>query len=272
MGMGSAAGRLPYEFSCPCGARIRVDPMTKERRMLCPRCRKPVDFMVDFDTKRRTIQVSAVIPRNTGGAPPTGASAPSGESGPGKPAGRTVRGVVARCSCGTGFPIDERHLDDIQSCPGCSCGYHVVVKTEGAGKKRVAILVPQKPIVHRDEIIRATIYRKRPGSEGAPDPTPAPERPENPPSPPIIVVRKSRTRTVVPKNSKVEPAGPLPAPEVPPGAQAVPCSCGATFIVRRKDLGQELTCSRCGRSASFEELRDPQTLTPTIRIKAPPIG
>jgi len=136
-----------------------------------------------------------------------------------------------------------------------------VIKTEG--KKRVAILVPEKPIVHRDEIIRATIYRKAPGG-GKKSP---PE--QEAPSAPEVVVRRSRTRVVVPKTSaqRTEPVRPPVVPEVPPGAQAVPCSCGATFIVRRKDLSQGLTCARCGVAASFEEIRDPQTLAPTIRVK-----
>jgi hypothetical protein len=172
--------------------------------------------------------------------------------------------------------VDDRQLDAVQVCPGCQCEYHVVVKTESAGKKRVAILVPRKPIVRRDEIIRATIYRKAPGSKTAGSPNSAlnPSPPENPESaapPDFSVVRKGRMKVGVPKT----PAAPLrrkPAPEVPPGAQGVPCPCGDTFIVRKKDLAQGLSCSSCGIAALFEETRDPQTLAPTIRIKAAPHG
>jgi hypothetical protein len=259
MGMENVAGKLPYEFSCPCGQRIHVDPMTKERRMLCPGCRNPIDFTVDFNLNQRSIQVSVIIPRDPG---KQGGASPEG--GPGaKSAARTVREVVARCPCGTSFPVDDQQLEALQSCPGCKGNYHVVLKTESGSQTRVAILVPQKPIVHRGEIIRATIFRKAP----APD-----QPPEAPPTLQSTFGRRSRTRVTVPKAPPppIEPARPKPAPEVPPGAQAVPCPCGASFIVRKKDIGHELPCAECGRVASFSEIRDPQTLAPIIRVKILP--
>ena len=256
MGMGHVAGRLPNEFSCACGARISIDPMTKERCIPCPRCGTPIDFTVNFDTKRRTILVSQVVRPVPPPSPVSRAAADAEKSG-----GRPGRGVKARCSCGSTFAIDEQRLDELQSCPDCRCGYRIVVKTESGGK-RVAILVPEKPIVHRDEIIRATIFRKKPGSEGEPDPRKAPEP---------VVSRMSHTRVVVGKPA-AKPAPAVrrkPAPQVPVGAQAVPCSCGETFIVRKKDIVQGLPCANCGLVATFEETRDPQTLAPTIRIKGP---
>jgi hypothetical protein len=258
MGMGHVARRQPNEFSCECGERISVDPMTKERRIPCPRCGKPVDFTVNFDTTRHTILVSPVV---RSAPPPSPGDRAAAEAR--KPAGRAGRGVNARCSCGTSFAIDEQGLDEVKSCPGCDVSYHIVVKTE-AGGKRVAYLVPQKPMVRRDEILRATIVRKKPGSEGEPDnPTAAPE---------AVVSRRSHTRVIVPKSAAkpVPPVRRKPAPEVPPGAQAVPCPCGQTFIVRKTDLVQGLTCDSCGLVATFQETRDPQTLAPVLRIRTTP--
>jgi hypothetical protein len=37
--------------------------------------------------------------------------------------------------------------------------------------------------------------------------------------------------------------------------------------VRRRDIGNELTCASCGKTAVFEEARDPQTLAPIIKIR-----
>ena len=74
--------------------------------------------------------------------------------------------------------------------------------------------------------------------------------------------KKGRTRV-----SKLPVKPKAPPPEIPPGAQGVPCSCGQIFVVRRRDLGQERPCEGCGKVATFEEARDPQTLAPVIRIK-----
>jgi hypothetical protein len=252
--MDDGVGPTPYEFSCDCGARISVDPMTKERRMPCPECGKPLDFTVDFDLKKRSLRVSVVIPR--------GVKAGAAKS-PAKSSGRTIRGVVAQCPCGTSFPIDDQQKDEVQTCPGCNGSYHVVIKTDPLNKKRVAILVPRKPLVHRDEIIRATIVRKAP--DAAAQPASALRSAD--------LTRRNRTRIIVPKTppAPVAPPPPPPPPEIPLGAQAAPCTCGATFIVRKKDLAGQMTCAHCGLVTGFQEIRDPQTLAPTIRIKpAPP--
>jgi hypothetical protein len=254
--MDEAVGPTPNEFSCDCGARVSVDPMTKERRIPCPGCGKTLDFTVDFDLKKRSLRVSVVIPRGSG------AQASSAKS-PAKSSGRTIRGVVAQCPCGTSFPIDEQQKDEAQICPGCKCSYHVVVKTDPLSKKRVAILVPRKPLIHRDEIIRATVVRK------APDPAAQPSSALRS----ADLTRRNRTRIIVPKTppAPVAPPPPPPPPEIPLGAQAAPCTCGATFIVRKKDLAGQMTCAHCGLVTGFQEIRDPQTLAPTIRIKpAPP--
>jgi hypothetical protein len=55
--------------------------------------------------------------------------------------------------------------------------------------------------------------------------------------------------------------------EVPAGSQAVPCPCGETFVIRRKDVGQVLTCAGCGQKARAVEGCDPQTLAPILRLR-----
>ena len=44
----------------------------------------------------------------------------------------------------------------------------------------------------------------------------------------------------------------------------VTCDCEAVRLVA---YGERWTCEGCGRKASFEEARDPQTLAPIIRIR-----
>lgn len=250
-------GRI-HKVSCPCGADVRIDPLKPDRNVTCPRCRLRIDFVVTIDPKSRRPRVSIVVPLNA--VKPEGESlaavpAKTAPRAPQPPPPRTVRAVLAECPCGAAFPVDASKLPGLQSCPRCKTSYHVTLKTEPGTRKKSALLVPQTP---------APVPRARASGKtrlGLPPAGPA--RAET-----VIPARRGvRTRTIVPPPAK---AAPKPPPEVPPGAQAVPCPCGEIHIVRRKDLGHEVPCPTCGRTLRFEEVRDPQTLAPIIRVRTDP--
>ena len=278
------------KVSCLCGAQIRVDTSSTDRHVTCPSCENTFDFVVSMDAARKRSQVSIVLSRaamKTEGeslgksgpepveprpqpAPPP--SAPSREAAAeAKPkaapkvskvsrkgSGKTVKAIMANCECGASFPLEETEdLTSMQSCPQCNCLYHVVFKIEHGTHEKTAMLVPEKPKLPKSRTI-------------APKPAP-PLFPAGAPGNPddlrvtdfFTPAKKGRTRV---GNSKLR-GKPKPPAEIPPGAQGVPCSCGTMFIVRRRDLAEGLTCEGCGKAATFEEARDPQTLAPVLRIR-----
>lgn len=273
--------RKIHKVSCLCGAEVRVDPLSTDRRVTCPSCNSTFDFVVTVDAGRRSSRLSIVLPRaamKTEGES-LGKTAPKAEPKAAPPApkaatqapkavtqvpkgvtriskkssGKTIQISMANCECGATFPLEDTgELATVQSCPQCNRTYHVVFKIEHGSKRKTAIVVPDKPIVHR----RTTAP--------APKPSPAGDKPD--PIADIFTERRNRTR-VAKKSGRTSVPKPKAPPEIPPGAQGVPCSCGELFVVRRKDLDREMTCAGCGRKASFEEARDPQTLAPMLRIR-----
>ncbi len=265
--------RRTQTLSCPCGTDVRVDPLSADRRVTCPGCRNTFDFVVTMDAARRSSRLSLVLTREVmhtegeslGAAsesapskpapppPPKAAAAPKNPTRVSKKAAAKAAastGSTATCECGASFPLEDTgELTSMQSCPQCNRTYHVVFKIEHGTKNRVPIVVPGKPIVHRRTI-------------------PPSSKPASAADPMADVFTERRNRTKVGKKSVRVPAGkPKPPPEIPPGAQGVPCPCGYIFVVRRRDIGTEMACEACGKKAVFEEARDYQTLAPIIRIR-----
>jgi hypothetical protein len=269
--------RRVQNLSCPCGADVRVDPLSANRRVTCPGCRNTFDFVVTMDAARRSSRLSLVLTREVmhtdgeslGAAsesdPPPKPAPPAPKSPPppknptrvSKKAAKAAAAEpssasMATCECGAAFPLEDNgELATMQSCPQCNRTYHVVFKIEHGTQNRVPIVVPGKPIVHRRTV-------------------PPSSKPASAADPMADVFTERRNRTKVGKKSGRVPAGkPKPPPEIPPGAQGVPCPCGNIFVVRRRDIGTEMACEACGRKAVFEEARDYQTLAPIIRIRTP---
>ena len=271
------------KVSCLCGESVRVDPLRPERRVTCPSCNSTFDFVVTVDAAKKKSMVSLVLPKSamktTGeslailpGRPEAPAPAPpeivpdlftpptrvrpAAEAKakppkavtkvPRRSSGKTLDVPTATCECGAVFPLEDTgELTTLQSCPQCNRVYHVVFKIEPGTKKKTAMIVPQKPVIHhRMQTVAPPKTQGQPGEVTD------------------FFTKKGRTR--VSKLSVKPKAAP---PEIPPGAQGVPCSCGQIFVVRRRDVGQQKTCESCGKTSTFEEGRDPQTLAPVIRIK-----
>jgi predicted nucleic acid-binding Zn-ribbon protein len=152
--------------------------------------------------------------------------------------------VLGTCICGTSFPVDDEELTSIQACPNCGVEYHVVVKMERGTRERSAILVPVK-----------TVTVRRPSI--APRPMPPPST-------------RSGKRTVLPAKGKTRVSVPKAPPVIPPGAQRVDCDCGEPLVVRKKDVVRGMACPACGRILKFQEVPNPQTLVPVIRIRPDP--
>ena len=263
--------RKIQKVSCPCGAEVSVDPLSADRRVTCPGCRSTFDFVVTMDAARRSSRLSLVLTREVLHTEGESLGAES-ESAPSRPvpaapkpppvpksATRVSKKAAAKaassaptanCECGASFPLEDTgELTSMQSCPQCNRTYHVVFKIEPGTKNKVPIVVPGKPIVHRRTV-------------------PPSSKPASAADPMADVFTERRNRTKVGKRSVRVPAAKLrPPPEIPPGAQGVPCPCGQIFVVRRRDIGNEMTCEACGKPAVFEEARDYQTLSPIIRIR-----
>jgi len=263
--------------SCLCGGEVRVDPMNRDRRVTCRNCGNTFDFAVTIDQSNKHSRVSLILPRGAfkteGDSLALHSPAPGSEPVEEPPAefepvaeaevepepappppprapkrSNTIQILMGHCECGNVFPLEDNgELTSIQSCPTCKCAYHVVFKLEPGTRQKTAIIVPQKPLMHRRMV------------------TTPPKAPKGATKAGKTVAPPARARTKV-GNTKAIPKS-RPPVEIPIGAQAVPCGCGETFYVRRKDLGQELTCVGCGRKARFEESRHPQTLAPTLRIR-----
>lgn len=274
---------MPFQFvSCPCGTEVRVDPMKGDRRVICPNCNSPLDFIVAMDAKLKKPRVSIIIPMGlmkTEGAslgsapasPPPPAepvpvepapAAPPSTRGVRRGSGKTIRGIIATCECGGTFPVNEEELTTVQSCPKCKVSYHVVVKRD-EDKRKSAILVPVKPVGKNAGANKTMISKPVPGQ------TAAKARTQKVPA----VAPKEKAGQTVAKKPKagvtkyftIAPSG--PPPEVPPGAQAVACTCGEYLIVRRRDVEKGMTCETCDRKAEFVMVRDPQSLAPIIKLK-----
>jgi predicted RNA-binding Zn-ribbon protein involved in translation (DUF1610 family) len=171
--------RPAMKLSCPCGADVRVDPHQQNRNLECPKCGLALRVVVGVDPKDlKRSRVSLVLPSaafKTGGeslgssakpvkartlvrktvvpkpAPKTVAPRVAAAPPPPPPpprTGRTVRGVIAQCACGSSFPVEEGELATQQDCPGCGVRYHVVVKLEKGSRTKSALLVPVR-IVNR---------------------------------------------------------------------------------------------------------------------------
>jgi uncharacterized protein YbaR (Trm112 family) len=237
---------------------VRIDPHRPERRVVCPYCRMPIDFVVSVDPKSLKPRVSIVV--STQAVRIEGDSLgkktqPAKAVDPPPSAPKTIRGLIAECTaCGSAFPVDAAKLPLLQACPQCRASYYVTARTDPATKKKVAVLLPQSPAA---QPTRAS-SKPRTGKTRFGMSAVAQLKAET-----VIPSRKGKTRTVVPVKPPPKPG----APEPPPGAQVVQCTCGEYHIVRRKDLGPEIPCGGCGRILQFEETRDPQTLAPKIRIK-----
>lgn len=251
-GMPDDGMKAVHKVSCPCGAGVRVDAQTAERSVRCPKCNRLLDFVVSIDARSRRAKVSIVVSMDAmmleGQSLGLGTSKKKGPPPPVEPPRtrvppRTVKGVFGTCICGTSFPVDDQELTTIAPCPRCGIEYHVVVKIERGTKKKTAMLVPVKSEVAR----RPTI---------------------SPAAPPPPSATRSGKRTQAPMRARTKVAAPKPAPvEIPPGAQAVACSCGETLVVRRKDVVRGMLCPSCGRGLKFKEEIDPQTLAPRISLR-----
>jgi hypothetical protein len=293
--MAEEASRSGQKVSCVCGAQLRVDTTKADRRVTCASCRNTFDFVVSVDAARKRSRVSIVLTRaamktegdSLGKAGPTEEEealftpepTPPPEVKPAKSrqpteykpkvnkvvkkvGGKTTRIVMGNCECGAEFPLEDTgELATLQSCPQCNTPYHVVFKIEHGTNQKTAMLVPEKP-----KLPKARSMTVKPGAP--------PLFPEGNPSPDDVRVtdfftpaKKGRTRVSKASNTKVKPPKSKAPPEIPPGAQGVPCSCGTIFVVRRRDLIDGLTCEGCGKKASFEETRDPQSLAPVIRLR-----
>lgn len=263
--------RPHLKLSCPCGADVRVDPLDQKRGLSCPKCGLSINFVVSVDPlDRKRSKVSLIVPLNAvdgvgeslgtiirkspmapkkpsktvsvrsvtrkSAIPPARASSPPVPPPSPRPAGRPAKGVLAECPCGSAFPVDESDLASLQYCPGCGIRYHIVVKLEHGTRNKTALLVPAKVMGQRD-------------GRSVPPPKPAA------PSRKTVGVTKVR-RTA--------------ATELIPGVQSVPCLCGATLAVRRRDVQHGMSCPACRRSLAFSEVRDPQTLAPLIRVREVP--
>jgi len=279
---------MAEKVSCVCGATLRVDPSKADRRVTCASCRNSFDFVVSMDAARKKSRVSIVLSRaamKTEGdslgkaeaeeavfsppAPPAPEAKPSrGKPSEYKPkvskvtkkvAGKTTRIVMGNCECGAEFPLEDTgELASLQSCPQCNTPYHVVFKIEHGTNQKTAMLVPEKP-----KLPKSRTFAPKPSVPLFPDGgTPAPD--DLRVTDFFTPAKKGRTKVPAPKGKTVKVKLP---PEIPPGAQGVPCSCGTIFVVRRRDLTDGLTCEGCGKKASFEESRDPQSLAPVIRIR-----
>lgn len=294
--MGDEQFRAFQKVSCLCGTSIRVDPLSNDRRVTCPSCGSNFDFVVTLDARKRS-KVSIVLPRaamKTEGdslaklgkaekpepevefveapdpapapkapaakAPPPKAPppAPTPSRVSRKTVPKAVYALTGHCECGCEFPLEDTgELATVQACPDCNRAYHVVFKLEPGTRKKTAILVPDKLALPKSRTIAAPKPPKGATKTGKTVVNDAESRVTD-----FFTPGGKRTRV-----TKVKPKAAPPAPEIPPGAQGVPCSCGAVFVVRRRDVGKSLACDHCGKTATFEEGRDPQSLAPIIRIR-----
>lgn len=264
--------------SCLCGAEFRIDPLSQDRRVNCPSCGGTFDFVVTMDSAVKRSRVSLVLPRaalKTEGetweslakARPESVQRAVTRVSKKDPAKR-VGLPMAACECGAEFPIvDTGELATMQSCPQCNLIYHVVFKLEPGTREKTALLVPEKPKAQKSRI--SGTPKEAPPAPEMPKRTQVRGRTQKVPTitDALDTGKKNRTRAMTQATRPSPTVKRKAPPEIPIGAQGVMCRCGEMFIVRRKDIGTKKPCEGCGKVATFEEARDPQTLAPIIRIR-----
>src|SRR5262245_844871 len=228
--------RRLQKVSCLCGAQIKVDTGSTNHHVVCGTCGNAFDFVVGLDGHKRS-QVSIVLSKaamKTEGdslgkaspnAPPRAAApkpappppppkAPPKETrAPRKSAAKANKSIMALCECGASFPLEETDdLTSLQSCPECKIQYHGVFKVEHGTHEKTAMLVPEKP--------------KHPKSRST-APKPGMPPPEESRVTDFFTPSSRKGRTKV-GNTKARSKA-KPPPEIPPGAQGVPCACGTIF-------------------------------------------
>ena len=292
-----ASKRPLQSVSCLCGTEVQVDPMDRDRRVTCSGCGNTFDFAVTMDQSNRNSRVSLILPRgifkpegeslalSPRASEPTVEFEPAEEpeperepppppprpvpGAPRKGSSKTIQILMGHCECGQVFPLEDNgELTSMQSCPACKRAYHVVFKYEHGTRQKTAIIVPSKPNMHRRMV--TTPPKPPKGATKVVKPIAPPPKAKTQESSTTDFFgggKKGRTRvTKVPRQTTVPPKARGPV-EIPVGAQAAPCACGETFVIRRKDVNQVLTCASCGAKSRATESRDPQTLAPTIRMK-----
>lgn len=152
-------GRNWQKISCLCGADVRVDLMSTDRRVVCPTCSNTFDFVVTMDSERKNSRLSLILPKGALNSPSqTLADFPAPAYAPPPPAPKALTRVTKRtpakpgrggltgtCDCGLSFAlIDDGELMSIQSCPSCARSYYVVFKLEPGTRTKTAMLVLHK--------------------------------------------------------------------------------------------------------------------------------
>jgi len=151
--MAPPPGPRPLQkVSCLCGADVRVDVMSGDRRITCRACSSTFDFVVTLDAARKNSRVSLILPRAALGLPsapllkapePPPPPPKTTTRVPKKGGGRTIRALLGTCECGELFPlVDDGELASIQSCPHCRRSYHVAFRVEGKTGQKTAMLAP----------------------------------------------------------------------------------------------------------------------------------
>ncbi len=248
-----------------------MDPLKPQRSLVCPDCGVTLDFVVTMDDKSKSPKVSIVLTPRAFDAAQQKATSPASlpplsqdQPSPGP--------VLARCPCGASMTVDEAELTSVQTCPRCGTAYHVVIKREPETNQRVAVLVAKDAPARPKERMRTK--------------TESPAPVESKTKAGAKRVQRASTQVRVPTSARHSPAlgraRPKPGsrppgrsgagrskapPATPPGTQSALCPCGERHFVRRSDLGREISCRRCGKLLSFVEVRDPQTLAPSVKVK-----
>lgn len=218
-----------YAVPCPCGARIEVEASSFGRPRACPSCGQRVTVRWGLDPMgRERVPVVTVQPAPT----PVPARCPPST-------------LTAVCDCGRSRPVSPKEALSVPVCPGCG-GPMVVLDGSGPGEPR----------------------GRRKAGRAAPPPPPRPEAPS----------RAGRRKAPAPAPGKAErrrvPPPPGPAGGRPP--QAAPprplkmgefvCKCGAIQPPRTSRTGRKFTCASCGRTGHVEQVLDPETQNPVLKV------
>lgn len=152
------------KVSCLCGADVRVDVMSSNRKVTCGACSSTFDYVVTMDAAKRNSRISLILPRSALGLPSMAPSKmptppPAGPKTvtpkavtrvPRKVTGKTTSAILATCECGELFPLtDDGELASIQSCPHCKRSYHVAFRIDAATRTKTPMLAPQDPRARR---------------------------------------------------------------------------------------------------------------------------
>lgn len=202
------------------------------------------------------------------------------------------------CPCGVEIKVDLKDGSRTQSCPACDLTLTFVVQIDPRTKRtKVAVVVPKDAVVPAGKTGETQFFVPFPEPE-SPDTSCACGQsllvnkntlaslqtcPACGATYRIAIKTDPKTKDkvaiLVPVGRETKSRGrggprsratARPKPETeeapPPGKQAATCPCGKRFFVGRHDLGKEETCPSCRKTVVFREVRDPQTLAPTIRI------